>query len=138
MKKAILALSILVLLMIAAYIATDVARVHSLHETYIDRAIRSYARIYRYKIIQKVHDDYQWYCKVSIDETDGQRLLGLYPFKHGYNTKVLGSKMDNNYVKDCSDCWYYLDDKRHGVYGYVLYSLKGNKKQLEIYEEFGD
>ncbi|HEY8783998.1 MAG TPA: hypothetical protein VIM16_20380 [Mucilaginibacter sp.] len=109
-----------------------------LNVTYVDRTIKTYTQINKYTVIQKVHDNHQWYSKIIISKGDGEKLLKLYHFKYGYNVKVIAGKSQNDYVNDCADCWYYLDDKGHGVYGYVLYCLSEDKKQLEIYEEFGD
>ncbi|WP_179416109.1 hypothetical protein HDF19_08505 [Mucilaginibacter sp. E4BP6] len=109
-----------------------------LNITYVNRTIKAYTLINDYALTQKAHDSHQWYAQMSISESDGERLLHLHHFKQGYNTKVIAGKSQNDYIKDCPNCWYYLDDKGHGIYGYVLYCLSENKKQLEIYEEFGD
>jgi hypothetical protein len=109
-----------------------------LNITYVNRTIKKYTLINEYTLIEKVHDNHQWYAKLSISRVDGERLSKLHNFKYGYTAKVIAGKSQNDYIKDCANCWYYLDDKNHGVYGYVLYCLSEDKKQLEIYEEFGD
>ena len=109
-----------------------------LYETYVDRTIKAYTQINNYTVVQKVHDDHQWYSKIIISKEDGEKLLNLYHFKYDYNVQAIRGNFPNDYINDCADCWYYLDDKGHGVYGYVLYCLSENKKQLEIYEQFGD
>jgi len=134
MKKFLLGVLIGVLIVIGAYIA----HLNHMFETFVDRTFKSYTHIAHYKIIQKVHDDHQWYCKASIDATDANRLSQLYPFKRGYNSTVLGGKHENDFIKCCPDCWYYFEAEGHGEYGYVLYSLNRNKTRLEVYEFFGD
>lgn len=109
-----------------------------LNFTYVDRTIKKNTQIKSYVFIQKVHDNHQWYAKITISKDDGENLFKLYHFSYGYNTKVIAGKSQNDYIKDCPNCWYYLDDKGHGVYGYVLYCLSEDKKQLEVYQEFGD
>lgn len=106
--------------------------------TYVDRTIKNYTQIRSYTILQKVHDNHQWYAKITISEEAGESLFRLHHFSYSYNAKVIAGKPQNDYIKDCSNCWYYFDDKGHGVYGYVLYCLSEDKKQLQVYEEFGN
>ena len=106
--------------------------------TYVDRTIKSNTHINNYSIIEKVHNNNEWYAKINISPNDGEALLNRYPFKYGYTAKVIAGKVQQDYIKDCSGCSYYVNDKGVGLYGYVLYCLSGNKKQLEIYQAFGD
>lgn len=128
----------LLVLAVSIIVIGVIAYLKFLNVTYVDRTVRKYTRIKDYSIEEKLHDDHQWYAKMLVNVKDGESLFRLYPFKYGYNTKVIAGKSQNNYIKDCTDCWYYLDDKKQGVYGYTLYCLSGDKKQLEIYQEFGD
>lgn len=111
-----------------------------MHVTYVRKYIEEGAGIRAYSLVQKVHDNHQWYAKVSFHKDEGTQLLQRYPFVTNYNTWVLAkaSKPQNDFIKDCADCQYYLETTGHGIYGYTLYCLSGNKQQLELYEQFGD
>jgi hypothetical protein len=104
----------------------------------VDRTIKSRTYISNYSIIEKVHDNEECYAKISISQKDGEALFKRSPFKKGYTNKVIAGKAQQAYIKDCPDCWYYIIDGESGIYSYTLYCLSADKKQLEIYECFGD
>lgn len=110
------------------------------HVTYVDRYIAQHLGIQNYTLLQKVHDNHQWYAKVALGPGEGPRLLHRYPFAKGYDPGVLVSavKPANEFIKPCLECRYYLDVTKQGVYGYVLYRLNENQQQLELYNQFGD
>ena len=109
-----------------------------LNVTYIDRTIKSYTNVNDYSIKEKIHNNHEWYAKISISKTDGDSLLKRYPFKQSYTIKAIAGKVQQDYIKECPDCWYYIEDKEAGLYGYILYCLSSDKMQLEIYQAFGD
>jgi len=108
------------------------------HYTFVDRSIRADTGIDRYEIVSKGHSAFDWYANMRIGEGDATRLLDRYPFSQGFSKAVLVRELANPYVSDCSTCWYYLDDKGHGPYDYRLFILSGDKKQLTMYELFGN
>lgn len=108
------------------------------HYTFIDQSIRSYTGIKTYEVSSKEHSEYDWYAHIRIQEADGENLMHKYPFRESFSKAVLIRKLANPYVNDCPTCWYYLDDKGHGPYDYKLFILSGDKKQLTIYELFGN
>jgi hypothetical protein len=135
MKKKILVISAILIICLAVigYIYINWPFI-----TYVDRTIKSYTYINNYTIIQKVHNNHEWYAKISISQSDGEKLYNRYPFKYGYSTKAIAGKLQQDYIKECGNCWYYINSKGIGYYGYVLYCLSSDKKQLEIYEPFDE
>jgi hypothetical protein len=111
---------------------------HSLFLKFPEHTVTAYTGITNQRTVQKVHSDYDWYLRSDIQASDGERVLKRYAFKSGFSRDVLQGKLDNAYVADCQDCWSYYEGKGHGPYGYVLIVLSADKKQLQMYELFGD
>ena len=132
MKKFVI-LSIIVLFAIILYEYLEYP-----FKTYVDRTIKSFTYINNYSTITEIHNNQECYAKISINNVDGDKLLKLYPSKHNYTQKVIAGKVQEQYIQECPNCWYYFNDKSQGQYAYTLCVLSNDKKQLEFYQCFGD
>lgn len=106
--------------------------------TLVDRCIKSYTGLQNYEVVTKKLSAYDWFAKIKIIDRDGENVLTRYPFHKGFSKGVLSGKLENPYVSDCPTCWYYLEDRGHGPYGYRLYILAADQRELDIYEQFGN
>jgi len=127
-----------VLVIALVLIAVPTIYFQYLRYTFVDRMIKLHTHIDNYRIIQKAHDDQQWYAKALISNSDGEKLSHLYPFKYGFNPIYSTGKYRNDYIKNDDNYWYYFDGKGQGPYGYILYRLDKTKTKLEIYDLFAN
>lgn len=123
---------------LAAFIIAFALYFHWKFVTYPEHAVTNFTGIQYYQTLQKVHSDYDWYIRVNVRPSDSERLLARYPFQTGFSRKVLQGRIDGQHVADCPECWSYFESKGHGIYGYILLVLSADKKQLQMYEFFGD
>jgi hypothetical protein len=111
---------------------------HWLFIKYPEHAVTEYTGITNLQTLQKAHSDYDWYIKANLSPSDGERALKRHPFQPGFHREILQGKLDNPYLTDCHTCWSYFEGRGHGPYGYVLMIVSEDKKQLQMYELFGD
>jgi hypothetical protein len=109
------------------------------HATHVSNYLKECLGLRDFAITQKEYNQHQWYANVALNKDEAVRLLQRHPFAANYNRKVLDKarKPQNEFIKDCAECQYYLETRDCGVYGYVLHCLHPDQ-QLEILSEFGD
>lgn len=129
----------LVLLSVAAVIVVGLAYPYYRHITHVRRYLEDRLGLHDFAITQKVYTSHQWYAKVALSKEEAMKLRQRYPFAANYNSGVLDKarRPHNAFIKDCTECQYYLETRGTGVYGYVLHCLHVDQ-QLEIFSEFGD
>jgi len=134
MTKRILAgvAGILFLAFIAWWIYTDHA-----FRNYPDNSVRRITGVRHFTVLQKTHTDSDWHETIEINPQDADKVLREYPFKPGYANAVVEGRYVPDYLHDCLTCSYYFK-KEHGPYEYLLLVLSEDKKDLFVYEEFGD
>jgi hypothetical protein len=84
-----------------------------------------------------VHKDHFCYIETLIHEEDKQKILNKYKFEL-FPINWKGNVESEFIPKDENDFLYFLDDKKHGMYGYVLYFMSRKDNTLIVYQFFGD
>jgi hypothetical protein len=129
----------LVLWSVAAVVLVGVAYGYYRHVTHVRTYLEERLGLRDFAITQKAYTSHQWYAKVTLSTAEAARLRQRFAFTAHYTREVLDQarKPQNGFIKDCAACYYYLDTRGTGGYGYVLQCLHPDQ-QLEIFSEFGD
>ena len=129
----------LVLFSLAAVALVGLSYGYYRHVTHLRTYLEERLGLRDFTIEEKVYNSHQWYAKVSLSKDEATKLRRRFPFAANYNSGVLdrARKPQNEFIKDCTECQYYLETHGTGVYGYVMQCLHANQ-QLEIFSEFGE
>ena len=127
------------LLSVSAVVLVGLAYGYYLHVTHVRTYLEKRLGLRDFAITEKVYNSHQWYAKVALSKDEATKLRQRFPFAANYTSEVLDKarKPQNEFIKDCTECQYYLETRGTGVYGYVLQCLHADQ-QLEIFSEFGD
>jgi hypothetical protein len=113
-----------------------------LFKMYPEHAIARDTGIDHFVVVNKVHNDYEWYATVRVQTDDANKLVRRYPFKQGFNAAMLNGKIFELPKTECPSCLYFVQQSEHDrlnhPYDYVLYLLNADRTQLTVYEVFGN
>jgi len=109
-----------------------------LFEFYPEHAVTAFMGTTEHRTTAKRHSEYDWYIQVAISSGQGDSLLRRHSFHPGYAPSITGSKIPSPDIPTCTGCWTYYEDQGRGIFGYLLAVLSQDKKELQLYEFFGD
>jgi hypothetical protein len=109
-----------------------------LFDFYPEHAVTAFMGTTEHLSIAKRHSEYDWYIQVAIPPGLGDTLLRRHSFHTGYDPDITKGKIPVSEINACKGCWSYYEDKGHGIYGYLLAVLSPDKKELRLYELFGN
>ena len=105
--------------------------------TYVERSFVTLTDIKNFENKSSVHKDHYCYIKTLIHEEDKKKILNKFKFEL-FPINWKGNVVSDFIPKDENDFLYFLDDKGHGMYGYVLYFMSKRDNTLIVYQFFGD
>ena len=105
---------------------------------YPEHVVTKFVNSTDHQTVAKRHSSHDWYIRAAIRPDDGEAAMRRYAFREGYSPEMLDGKIDESHIVACQVCWSYVESKGHGPYGYRLVVIGAEKKDLQMYELFGD
>jgi hypothetical protein len=125
------------LFLIAGIVLIWISYYQYLFYKYVDTSFITFTGIKNFQSKAEKHEDYYCYIEALISKEDKQKILNRYKFSP-LPIKWNGNVISEYYPKNENNYLYYLDDKGHGQYAYVLYFVSKTTNTLIVYQNFGD